>query len=68
MIQKGTKFTEEHKRKISEAHKGAKKPWAGQGMKGKKQSEETHELSSSFVGKQYFFSKNMNRPYENNKP
>ena len=34
--------SEEHKRKISEAHKGMKKPWVcgGKGLKGKSKSEE----------------------------
>lgn len=47
MTIKGAKFSEEHKRKISEAHKGMKKPWAvGDGRRGKKNTPE-HNLSIS---------------------
>ena len=45
--------SEEHKKKISEAHKGMKKPWVcgGKGLKGKSKSEEhKRKISESHKG------------------
>ncbi len=50
-INKGRERSAECKKKISDAHKGMKKPWAtGQGMRGKKLTEE-HKMVISLANK-----------------
>ena len=51
MSLKGRKFTEEHKKAISLAHKGMKKIWTSEFMKGRKLSQETKDkMSKSKTG------------------
>jgi len=52
--------TAEHKRKLSEAHKGMKKPWTSKYWKGRKRSEETKQkISKALKGDERISGKNQ---------